>query len=221
MSKKNHQRQAEKRRAKKREKQKRKRPVRVAKREAESRVRGAALAERLKQVGAARKLLEDGVAVPDITDDEHIWWLCHGANFLASDMAEGVWAPLFEGIYEGQVPSLETIPATVMSRYSAEFEADEYMLGPAGAVLVWTVTDKTNIRIHKFEAERRIAVDLEEAGFEGDIKEEARRRARQPYNGTVWAVMAQFQNTVLTAQKMAAENGNEDASEEEAPDDPT
>lgn len=194
----NKKKQAAKRRQKKRERQKAKRPARVARRTAESKARGKKLAHRLKQVGEARKLLEDGQQVPDITDDEYVFWLCHGANYMASDEKNGVWDPIFD-IYEGEpLPDPEGIPQAILPRYRSDFESEYPLQGSGAAVLAWTVTDKQTIRIYRHEAMRRL--------LEKDPECDAEAVARKPHNPTVWGMMAQIK---ARAQALGETDGAE------------
>ena len=120
-------------------------------------------------------------------------------------METGVWNPIFEGIYSGNVPEPEDIAQTVMRRYADEFESDDHMTGQGAAVLTWTVSNKANVRIYKYEAERRLT--------EKDPEADASALARMPHNGTVWSVLDKFRSTVINAQKAAAAE-NEQAQEE-------
>ena len=149
------------------------------------------LASQLKTLRAA-ELMKDGVQVPDITDDEYVFWLCHGANFLASNEEEGLWEPIFEGIYNGRLPDPETVAKTVLDKYAAEMEADsEEFTGIPHSVLAWTLTEKSMIRVYKYEAERRL--------LEKDPECDAAELARQPHNPVVWGVMAEIKQRSLEA----------------------
>ena len=189
MSKKGKDKSREKRMQKKRAKRAKLRPARV-------RARATRLEQdrhRQKKLSTAAALLQDGTPVPDITMDEYLFWLCHGANYIASDEVEGTWDPLFEGIYEGKIPKPEDIPQTVMSKWADEFEKDDSdQISPsAKAVLAWSVSDVSAVRIYKHEAERRLS--------EKNPDIDAAEVARQPHNATVWGLMAEVKRRSLAA----------------------
>lgn len=176
------------RRQKKAEKQKKNRKERLARRKD----REVLEAIRKDKVLQAAHLMRDGEKVPDITDEEHIFWLCHGANFLASDEEQGIWEPIFDGIYNGgPVPEAEQVAQTVMNRYAKEIDSEETLSGVPRSVLAWTVTDKSAVRIYRYEAERRLR--------EKDPECDAEALARQPHNPVVWGVMAEVKKRTLAA----------------------
>jgi len=198
VSKKNKGGQAAKRRQKKQAAKRKARPLRLACYKLErARRRAKKLAHQLKTLQAAG-LMKDGVNVPDITDDEYVFWLCHGANFLASKEDEGLWDPLFEGIYEGRMPDEETVAQTVLDKYAIEIESDEAFTGVPRTVMAWTLTEKPNVRIYKYEAERRLR--------ESDPGCDAAELARQPHNPVVWGLMTEIKQRSLEA---APETGSD------------
>jgi len=176
--------------AKKAEKAKRTRKDRLA----NFRQNQMAKIARSSKVFKAASLLRDGETVPDITDDEYVFWLCHGANFIVSDETQGTWEPLFDGIYEGTLPEPEQVAQSVISRYEDQIASEDPLAGVARAVLAWTVTEKSNIRIYKYEAERR----LREKNPELDHTQIG-EQARQPYNPVVWGLMAEVKTRTLEA----------------------
>ncbi len=178
---------AAKRRRKKAEKAKKKSKLRLAKYRAQQAVAGA----RRAKLGEAARLLKDGQSVPDITDEEYVFWLCHGANFIASDEESGLWEPLFEGIYEGTIPKAESVAQAVMNRYSAEIEAEDTLRGVPRSVLAWTVSEKSAVRIFKYEAERRLQ--------EKDAECDAETLAKQPHNPVVWGIFSEVKKRTLVA----------------------
>jgi len=139
----------------------------------------------------AANLLKDGESVPDITDEEYVFWLCHGANYLASDEINGVWTPIFENIYDegATLPAPESVASKVMDRYSEEIASEEKLGGVPRSVLAWTVSEKSSIRIYKFETERRLT--------EKDAECDAALLARQPHNPVVWGVMTEVKERTL------------------------
>jgi len=143
----------------------------------------------------AKKLtrqLKNGGNIPNITDDEYIFWLAHGANFLVSNEEDGLWEPIFDGIYEeGRIPDEETVAQTVMGRYAEEFDSDEEFTGIPHTVMGWALSEKSSVRIYKYEAERRLR--------EHDPECDATELARQPYNPVVWELMTEIKLRSLKA----------------------
>jgi len=173
-----------KRRQQKAARQKAKRGSRLAAFRASQALKAA---KRLK----VRGLLQDGVNLPPLGEEEYLFWLCHGANFLASDSEQGIWSPIFEGIYEGNMPEPESIASKVMDTYQAELEGEGTFGGVPRAVLAWTVTDRNVITIYRHEAIRRLK--------EKDPECDAEALARTPYNPTVWAMMDKVKARSLAA----------------------
>ncbi len=95
---------------------------------------------------------------------DYIFWLCHGANYLASDYSEGTWDPIFPEIYEGGEVEPEDISRRVQLRYPDDF-ADEVVNwgGKAKAVMGWTVQSRESVFIYVRETWRRLDEDHVEA----------------------------------------------------------
>jgi len=192
MSKKKNNKAFARRKQKKALKAKQKRPARIARRSAALKAEAVMRAIRRAQTFEAASLLQDGDQVPDITDEEHVFWLCHGANFIVSDEENGLWEPIFEDIYDGVVPEAEQLAQTILGKYAKEIDSEEALTGVPRSVLAWTVTEKSAVRIYKFESERRIR--------EKDPDCDAEMVARQPHNPVVWGVMSE-----VKARTMAVE----------------
>lgn len=154
--------------------------------------RRVAAAIRKSKVLQAATLLKDGIPVSDISDEDYVFWLCHGANFIASSEEDGIWTPLFEGIYGGKVPEPEKVAQVVMNHYAEQIESEDPLGGVPRSVLAWTLSAKNVVRIYKFEAERR----LRETNTECD----AVGLARQPHNPVVWGMMAEIKKRTLQAE---------------------
>jgi hypothetical protein len=161
----------------------------------------------LNKLRSARELTKGGVSLSPLGDDDYLFWLCHGANFLASDSKTGVWDPLFEDIYTGTLPDPESVALKVMDCYQQEVEAAETFGGVPRAVLAWTVTDRSIITIYKHEAVRQLLAK--------DPECDAETMARQPFNPTVWSLMDKVKTRSLTMPPI------KDSSEVEEPDDPS
>ena len=153
--------------------------------------RGARLeAYRTERIFRARELNKGVASVAMLSDDDYLFWLCHGVNYLTSDSEQGLWDPLFEDIYAGAMPDPEMVAQAVMTRYHDEMEAGEFG-GLPRAVLAWTVLDRDVMSIYKHEAVRRIkALDPEC---------DAEDQARKPHNPTVWTLMDKVRARSLAA----------------------
>jgi len=156
---------------------------------------------RARKASEAAALMAGGAQVPDITDEEYVFWLCNGVNYLLSDAETGVWDPMFEGIYEGRQPEAEGVAQAVMARFADEIESPDDLSGIAQVVLAWTMTEKSNVRIYKYEAERRIQEKMRWPGNAehnpADDGLDAEALARQPHNPTVWALMLEVRERSL------------------------
>ena len=133
----------------------------------------------IKGKGRKRPLLPPGL--DKFTDDDMLFWLTHGANYIASDYDEGVWDPIMEGIYEegsAQVAP-DQLVQTVAARYG--INEDEDLSETGQAVLGWTVQDKVTIYLFSREVER--AVEVADPDCE-DLQE----ASRQPADPVVWGV---------------------------------
>lgn len=184
-----------KHKAKKAAKRKRLRPHRLAQRAAKLLDQRVSRARRQANALQVANLLKDGDAVPEMTEDEHVFWICHGCNYMASDHEEGVWSPIFD-LYDGQSPpSPEDIAVTVMHQYADELEGDGWE-GTPKAVLAWSVTDMTTTRIYKFEARRRL--------LERDADADIETLLTAPHNPVVWGLMNEVKQ-----RSMAATPGDE------------
>lgn len=180
----------EHRQQKKAEKAKAKAKIRSAKFKKEQ----AAKSAQRKKFAKALRLMRDGVDVPDISDEEYVYWLCHGANYMISNEDTGEWSPLFEGIYEGQLLPPENVAQQVMNRFEAEMMSEDGLPPTAQAVLAWTLTDKSRIRIYKFEAERRVKAAHPE--LDGGA---VANMAAQPHNPIVWNLMIKAKQEAILA----------------------
>ena len=198
---------AAKRRAKKQTKRQAADKVRRKAYKAEQALKKARMRELRKTVNT----LSDGVHLPEITDEDYIFWLCHGVNYLMSDADEGLWTPMFEGIYDGNLPAGDIIPNKVMARFPDAFGEDGDLTGLPMAVLAWTITDKSTMRIYRHEAENRIRRTL--GATEPDLNAEA--VARQPHQPQVWDLINQ-----VKARSMAAAEARLEEPDDEADDEP-
>lgn len=180
----------ERRQQKKAEKAKAKAKIRTTKFKQEQ----AAKSALRKKLAKAIKLMQDGVQVPDLSDEEYAYWLCHGANYMVSNEETGEWTPLFERIYEGELPEPEMVAQQVMARFQTELMNEEGLPPAVQAVVAWTLTDKNRIRVYKFEAERRVKAaqpDLDPAAVT--------KLAAQPHNPIVWGLLSKVKQEAILA----------------------
>lgn len=120
----------------------------------------------------------DAVAESVFPLANQLFWLAHGVNCLLSDYKEGTWTPLFERLYDGELPeSQEAITSKVMVKYSSFKEWPS----EAKAAIAWTVSSPKLLHIYWHEAMRRMQrahPDLDEPEVEPLI--------RRPADGCVW-----------------------------------
>ena len=124
-------------------------------------------------------------------DDQYLFWMAHGVNYLLSDYTDGLWSPLFEGIYEGNVPSQDDIGLRVMEKYRG---VKEWPL-EAKAALAWVVTERSVMYIYYREILRRLHSAFPDA-------EDLEERMRLPHNPVVWKVMSFLKDNLLKVRGM-------------------
>ena len=160
--------------------------------------------DHLRKLKEAMSTLSGGVKVPDISDEDYVFWLCHGANYMVSDADSGLWGPLFEDIYNGQLPDIAMIPTKVMTHFPDAFGEGGDLSGLPMAVLAWTITEKSTMRIMKFEAENRIRRSHAE---DPDLDVEA--IARQPHQPQVWDLLNQVKSRSMDMEPEVVEEPTE------------
>ncbi len=112
--------------------------------------------------------------------EDYIFWLCHGANYIASNYEDGTWEPIFPEIYEGGIVEPEEISRRVRLHYQDAFEGDLTAWGgKAKAILGWTVQSRTTVLIYVRETWRRL--------------DDARDEATRPHSPKVWAVFSEVE----------------------------
>ena len=88
---------------------------------------------------AARKM-------PDSFDEtQHLFWMCHGTNFILSDFSKGTWNPLFDGIYEGRLPSPADVGRTIMTQYGPDAST---WPPEAMQAMAWTMQPKATVYVY-------------------------------------------------------------------------
>ena len=123
--------------------------------------------------------------------DQMTFWISHGINCILSDYDNGVWTPMFEGIYEGHLPASAEITQTILNKYNAPDSAgiDKWPL-EAKSALAWAVSDRNVVYVYYREAHRRLM-----AAHGGDADIEA--LARAPHNPLVWALFNYMKQQTL------------------------
>ena len=136
---------------------------------------------KMSKLKKALSLLTSQADTPLLDDEEYLFWLCHGANYLASDSQVGHWDPLFEDIYQGRMPAPETLAQKVMEVFHEDIMEDTDKSPIAKAVLAWTMTEVHIVSAYKQEAIRRILEKYPDC--------DAEATARQPGNPILWSLM--------------------------------
>ena len=123
-------------------------------------------------------------------EEDFLFWVCHGINSIVSDYDNGVWTPLFDGIYAGVLPDAETVIQTVMDKYNQAKGGPDAWPHEGKAALAWAVSDRKIVYIYYRESLRRLT-----AAHGGDADIEG--KARSPHNPLVWALFDYMKNKVL------------------------
>lgn len=119
-------------------------------------------------------------------DEQYLFWLAHGVNHMVSDYEQGIWRPIFEGIYEGQLFQPAELAQTVMAQYQ---NLTEWPL-EAKAAVAWTVTDRNVVYIYYREALRRLRTSYPEV-------EDLETLVKQPHQAQVWEMFKFLRDKLL------------------------
>jgi hypothetical protein len=130
------------------------------------------------------------------SDQDQVFWLCHGVNYLLSDHEQGTWTPLFPEIYEGTLPPPEAIAERVVTKFS-EYPKDWPLEGKAA--LGWTIQSKEVVYVYYKEALRRLIARHPDGDAEG--------LCRQPHDPVVWGLFHFLKDRLMPskAKKIAHE----------------
>lgn len=132
------------------------------------------------------------ITADQFPDEDLLFWVCHGINFIVSDYGRGVWEPLFEGIYDGKLPEPETVAKTIMEKYGQ----DEEIFALIGqAAMSWSLLGRTPIYAYMKAAEKKV--------LDKDPDCDATTKAREPSNPQVWDLFNTVKQTVIRKQKAA------------------
>ena len=108
-------------------------------------------------------------------ETQHLFWMCHGVNFLVSDYENGMWTPLFEGIYEGRFPSPAEVGRTIMTHFGPDAET----WPPQGMqAMAWTMQPKATVYIY-YQVALKKAVETRVEGSPDEA-------VRKPANTYAW-----------------------------------
>lgn len=88
-----------------------------------------------------------------VSQEDHVFWIAHGINFIHSDLDQGIWDPLYPEIYQGTLPTPETIHARV-SKVSESLTLEHKEL-----IYSWMVRTRKEITKVIWEAQRRFIGD--------------------------------------------------------------
>ena len=147
--------------------------------------------KRKQKASVSRKppVLSTDVTPEMFPDTQMFFWLAHGVNHILSDHEKGLWTPLFEGIYEGNLSSPNAIAEGLMAKYAG---VTEWPI-EAKAAIGWAVSNRKIVYIYYKEALRRLAACHPE--------EELETMAIQPHQPEVWSLFAYMKNKVLNRSR--------------------
>ena len=135
-----------------------------------------------KRPGALQAKIAPLPGYETYTDEDHAFWTAHGINFLASDFANGLWAPVFPGIYEGKSLTLDEVGTKIVSLYRRPNGSWDMT---HKAEIAWALQSKLTAYTFLFEARRRLAA----TDHETDVL--------LPRQGQVWAFFDFVRNEII------------------------
>jgi len=159
------------------------------KRTADKRRRQKAEKRRVKKAAVRHRVpgAKPGESLPGLDDwpeDDHLFWVCHGVNYLASDYEEAIWRPLFPELYEGRVYTEKTIVQTVTAHCSGAELSDDTGYSDGKAIVAWTVQDKAT------------HYSFQQQSLQGAKKshpdDDAEQLIQQPHQSDVWRVFSKM-----------------------------
>lgn len=135
---------------------------------------------RLKKVAFKHQSLP---TVPSsFTDEDHRFWVAHGANYLSSNLKEGIWNPLFESLYTGHVPGSDEILERCSGSQNKEM------------ILAWVILPKFLIYLFY----QNMAIKMRK--FCSDMAE-AKSVARKPHHPLVWEMFNEIASATMRPKK--------------------
>jgi len=145
---------------------------------------------------AAQKPKPQGSKKPTVTEEmfpeeDLVFWLAHGVNYLVSDYENATWTPMFEEIYEGAKLTPEDIAKAIVDKFGESYEK----WPPEGeAALAWSVQPRETVYIYFLEILRR----LREKKYS---REQSGKLAVSPHNGVVWGVFRMVEKEMSERRK--------------------
>jgi hypothetical protein len=122
------------------------------------------------------------------SDEDYLFWLTHGVNYLVSNYEQGTWTPLFPSIYENPpvMPEPEDVARGIMEKFNAG--GPEWPL-EGKAALAWAVTDKNVVYVYYRETVRRLRTN--------DPTCDPEAVCRTAFNGVIWQVFGFLKEKLL------------------------
>ncbi len=141
----------------------------------------------IRMVKGRRRRIAPGLQA--FTDEDQIFWLAHGANYIASDYDQGIWDPLLEDLYYAgeQGITSDRLVEAVSSRFLAN--EDDELSDIGKAILAWTTQSKETVYLLSREAVRAVR--------KADPRCNSKETSRHPANPAVWQVFHEIKNQVL------------------------
>ena len=120
------------------------------------------------------------------SQDDFIFWLAHGVNYLLSDHEQGLWQPVFEEIYQGKLLQPQDMATGLMTRYSG---MKEWPL-EAKSALGWVVASRSLVYIYYRESLRRMGSAYPDV-------DDHQAMIRLPAHPVVWGVFHHLKEKLL------------------------
>jgi len=120
-----------------------------------------------------------------LPEPEYVYWLAHGANYLASDYQEGNWTPLFPELYTGRLYQPEELLNKTLAHYEANGEPRK---GVQKRVLAWLLTERHLIWAFKAGMAAKVLKAYPE--------EDPVDMLRKPHVGVLWEGFSQVFDSV-------------------------
>lgn len=124
-------------------------------------------------------------------EEDLVFWLAHGVNYIVSDYDNATWTPLFEEIYEGVKLTPEDIAKVIVDKFGETYEKWPEI---GEIALAWSVQPRETVYIYFLEILRRLKE-------KGHSKDDIRRLAVAPHNGVVWGVFRMIGNELRERKK--------------------
>jgi len=118
----------------------------------------------------------------------HNYWIAHVSNFLVSDYKTGKWRPVFDEIYEGDVPALDFMLQKLDTLYRVG-DKDEYE--PDGMLLLGWFLQPVDVKYGLFKK----ALDAVKEAYPLEAPFDAIQRPHEP---VVWDILKDFQKILDT-----------------------